>query len=208
MFGDLTENNKKLSLVKLDTLCKIQGGLQVSAETRKNLSLTMPYLRVANVYRNQLELSEIKNIDLTEGELERTRLQKDDILIVEGHGNRNEIGRAAIWDGSIDPVVHQNHLIRVRPDFEQATSIFLCYFVNSESGRQQLIGSSNTTSGLNTISTGKVKNLNLPIPPLSQQHQFAKIIEQIESQKEQAKKSLAESEALFQGLLAGYFGDN
>lgn len=43
-------------------------------------------------------------------------------------------------------------------------------------------------------------------PPLPLQQHFAKIVEQIEAQKAQAQTALTESEALFEGLLAGYFG--
>jgi type I restriction enzyme, S subunit len=45
----------------------------------------------------------------------------------------------------------------------------------------------------------------IPIPPLPLQQHFAKIVEQIEAQKAQAQAALTESEALFEGLLAGYF---
>ena len=46
------------------------------------------------------------------------------------------------------------------------------------------------------------------LPPLPLQKQFAEIVERIEAQKAQAQTALAESEALFEGLLAGYFGGN
>lgn len=34
---------------------------------------------------------------------------------VEGNGSPRQIGRAAVWDGSIDDCLHQNQPIRVRP---------------------------------------------------------------------------------------------
>lgn len=206
LFGDPVKNEKGWEVKKVETLADIQGGLQVSAESRKNLPLNLPYLRVANVFRGYLDLSEIKTIDLTEGELIRVELKKNDLLIVEGHGNKNEIGRVAIWDGSIKPIVHQNHLIRVRVDSNQILPTFLCFFINSESGKQQLHSASNTTSGLNTISTGKIKNITLPVPHLPLQQHFTQVVEQIEEQKAVVKQSLGESEVLFEGLLAEYFG--
>jgi type I restriction enzyme, S subunit len=113
-----------------------------------------------------LELSEIKLIRMTESERERTLLQTGDVLIVEGHGNPKEIGRAAVWDGSIDPCTHQNHLIRVRVYKDLLAPHFLETFLNSESGRSILIKSGKTTSGLNTISTRNVKAVQLLLPPL------------------------------------------
>ena len=115
MFGDPIENPMGWDRRQLGDISEVQGGLQV---TRKRAICPMerPYLRVANVLRDQLVLDEIKYIRLTEKELDRVRLRRSDLLIVEGHGNAAEIGRAAIWDGSVKDCVHQNHLIRVRPD--------------------------------------------------------------------------------------------
>ena len=92
--------------VLLGEISEIQGGLQVT-KRRNSLPVEVPYLRVANVYRNYLDLDEIKKIRLTERELKRTSLEKGDLLVVEGHGNPNEVGRVAMWDGSISPCVHQ-----------------------------------------------------------------------------------------------------
>ena len=60
---------------------------------------------------------------------------------------------------------------------------------------------SNSTSGLNTISTGKVKSIKIPIPPINLQNQFAEKIALIEEQKALAKQELQESEDLFNCLL-------
>ena len=88
----------------------ISGGLTKNSK-RHELPIKMPYLRVANVYYNELDLTEIKTIGVTENEIERTLLQKDDLLFVEGNGSKEQIGRVAIWNGSVENCLHQNHLI-------------------------------------------------------------------------------------------------
>ena len=175
MFGDPIGNPMRWERRRLGDVSEIQGGLQV---TRKRAShpLKKPYLRVANVLRNQLVLDEIKCIRLTENELDRVRLQRNDLLIVEGHGNPGEIGRSAIWDGSVKDCVHQNHLIRVRPNRDSIAPEFACAYLNSTSGRQHLLRSGKTTSGLNTISTSDVKACALFVPPLDLQNRFAEIV--------------------------------
>ena len=175
MFGDPIENPMRWERRRLGDMSEIQGGLQVTRK-RANHPLKKPYLRVANVLRDQLVLSEIKCICLTESELDRVRLQRNDLLIVEGHGNPGEIGRAAIWDGRVKDCVHQNHLIRVRPDGDTLIPEFACGYLNSASGRQHLLRSGKTTSGLNTISTSDVKACLLFVPPLDLQNRYADII--------------------------------
>ena len=175
MFGEPIDNPMRWEQRRLGDVSEIQGGLQVTRK-RANHPLKRPYLRVANVLRDQLVLDEIKCIRLTENELGRVRLQRNDLLIVEGHGNPGEIGRAAIWDGSIKDCVHQNHLIRVRPNRDSLIPEFACAYLNSTSGRQHLLRSGKTTSGLNTISTSDVKACALIVPPLDLQNRFAGIV--------------------------------
>lgn len=178
MFGDPVKNPKGWDVKELGELCDVQGGLQVSSR-RAGLPLTAPYLRVANVLRNRVDLTEIKQIELSELEYIRVKLSPSDILIVEGHGNPEEIGRCAIWKGDFDGFVHQNHLIRARIKSQDITPRFLCDYINSSGGRSQMMKSSNTTSGLNTISTGIVKSTKVIVPPGELQDTYSLIVDKV-----------------------------
>lgn len=68
MFGDPSKNPKGWKKVDLGLVGSVQGGLQVSA-SRSSLPCEISYLRVANVYRDALNLSEIKTIKATESEI-------------------------------------------------------------------------------------------------------------------------------------------
>lgn len=204
MFGDVATNEKKWEVEKLGNISGVQGGLQVTSKRVEN-SIELPYLRVANVYRDLLDLREIKMIKVTEAEAEKVCLVKGDILIVEGHGNPTEIGRSAVWDASIQPCLHQNHLIRVRVDTNFALPIFISHYINSPSGKQQMFKVGKTTSGLNTISTKNVKETFVVLPPLPLQTQFAEIVTQIEAQKALVKKAIDETQTLFDSLMSEYF---
>jgi type I restriction enzyme, S subunit len=50
-----------------------------------------------------------------------------------------------------------------------------------------------------------LKKINLPVPPLKLQNQFAQIVENIEAQKALVKQSLQKSEDLFNGLVQKAF---
>lgn len=171
MFGDPFSNPLAWPKVTLGDIGEVQGGLQVTGK-RSTLPLEVDYLRVANVYKNKLKLDEIKTIRVTQAELDRTSLKIGDMLVVEGHGNKNEIGRTAVWDGSIENCTHQNHLIRVRFDESVAVPEFVSRFLNSDGGRYQINKICNTTSGLNTISANSVRSLEVPLPPIHLQRKF------------------------------------
>lgn len=178
MFGDPVTNPKGWDKCCIGDVCEVQGGLQVSTK-REGLPLLKPYLRVANVLRNKLDLSEIKFMNVTEAEASRIALKQNDILVVEGHGNKVEIGRCAIWNGDIEDVIHQNHLIRVRVKARLVTAQLVNDFINSSGGRSQMLRSSNTTSGLNTISTGIVKSTEMYLPPIDMQISYERICKKV-----------------------------
>ncbi|PZO39848.1 MAG: restriction endonuclease subunit S [Pseudanabaena frigida] len=207
MFGDPIENSKGWDIENLGEISQVQGGLQVTPR-RDVLPIKAPYLRVANVYRNYLELGEIKQIGLTEDELVKVKLEKNDVLIIEGHGNTQEIGRCAVWNGSISPCVHQNHIIRVRADSKSINSLFLSHYINGSGGKKYFHGSSNTTSGLNTISTGIVKDCPIFLPPLPLQEKFAAIVQKSDRIRAQQREALRQAEHLFQTILHRAFRDN
>jgi type I restriction enzyme, S subunit len=191
--------------VLLGEISEIQGGLQVTSR-RNSLSVEAPYLRVANVYRNYLDLDEIKKIRLTERELERTSLESGDLLVVEGHGNPNEVGRVAMWDGSISPCVHQNHLIRVRLD-SRAVPAFIVTLLNSPEGRLHLLRSANTTSGLNTISTSDVRTTPVILPPLEEQRRIAEVLGKSDGLRAKRRRAIALLDDLVRSIFLDMFGD-
>ena len=207
MFGDPIENPMGWMRQQLGNLGEVQGGLQVSRK-RTAHPLEKPYLRVANVLRDQLVLSEIKRIRLTEREFTRVRLQRGDLLVVEGHGNAAEIGRAAIWDGSVRDCVHQNHLIRVRPGHSLIIPEFACAYLNSSSGRQHLLRSGKTTSGLNTITTSDVKGCAMFVPPLALQRRYAGIVESVREVIATADFGSRTASAVSASLMANLLGDS
>ena len=144
-------------------------------------------------------------IGLTEDELRRLELQPDDLLLVEGHGNIEEIGRCAMWNGSIPGCVHQNHLIRVRINRAAASSIYASRYLNGSAGRSYFREVSNTTSGLNTISTGIVKRCPILLPPISHQSKFALVVLKQERLRAQQREAARQAEQLFGALLGRAF---
>lgn len=173
-------------LAPLRNFSLISGGIQKTPD-RAPQSFNRPFLTVRNVQRGSLDLSAVERFELTTRELERYKLEAGDLLIVEGNGSRDHIGRNAIFPvGMKEEWIHQNHIIRVRFDGTNVDPRFASIYFNSQPGRDQMIERAATTTGLFTLSTSKVGSLELPILPLAEQR---RIIARIE-------KSLAQADAL------------
>lgn len=176
----------------LSEVAQIQGGIQKQSK-RAPRENHYPFLRVANVTSKGLDLSEIHRIELFGDELNRLRLQRGDLLVVEGNGSPSQIGRAAIWNGAIDDCVHQNHLIRVRAG-SVVLPEYLHLYWNSPANRDFLTAISSSTSGLHTLSVRKLQQVEVPIPPLEEQQRIVAILDDHLSRLDAAEELMRTSQ--------------
>lgn len=186
---------------------EITGGLTKNSR-RNELPLQMPYLRVANVYYNHLDLSEIKEIGVMEQEIDRCLLEKNDLLFVEGNGSKAQIGRVAIWNGQIPKCLHQNHIVKGRPLGNMLSEYALYYLISNE-GRKQIVNIAKSTSGLYTLSTNKIKGLRVPYCDLNDQKRILDDVKEklsvYGSIEQTIDTSLQQAEALRQSILKQAF---
>lgn len=191
----------------LGEVSAIQGGIQKQPKRIPDKN-AYPFLRVANVPRGWLNLDDVHQIELFGGELEKLRLYKGDLLIVEGNGSPSEIGRMAIWDGSIKDCVHQNHLIRVRLS-QGLTPEFVEAYWNSPQGRFRVFDVAHTTTGLYTLSVSKIAKLPVPLAPEAEQVVLMQIMEKLFKIETYVQATITQSEeeldSLEQSILAKAF---
>ena len=182
----------KWDQVTAGDITEVRGGIQKQPK-RKPLDNKYPFLRVANVGRGALDLAEVHEVELFNDELSTYRLRRGDLLVVEGNGSVDQIGRAAMWDGSIADCVHQNHLIRVRPG-ERILADFLALVWNAPSTIAQLVEVASSTSGLHTLSTATVKAVKLAVPSLEEQQRLVNEANRRLSLLDAAERSVATSQ--------------
>ncbi|HBB7076152.1 restriction endonuclease subunit S [Legionella pneumophila serogroup 1] len=160
----------------LGLIADVSGGLTKN-QKRNSLPVKMKYLRVANVYADKLLLDNVEEIGVTHAEAKKVLLIKNDLLVVEGNGSVEQIGRVALWDASKPGCGHQNHLIRVRldnPDYAR----FVLLFLLSPVGRDLIVKEASSTSGLHTLSISKISNLQIPIVTLSEAKLLINIVDE------------------------------
>ena len=161
----------------VDDCFVVTGGIQKTPR-RTPRDNAFPYVGVANVYRGRLDLSEVKQFELNEGELEKLRLEENDLLIVEGNGSASEIGRCARWTGELSNCVHQNHIIRCRPG-NPAISRFTELYLNSGIAVEAMRELAVTSAGLYNLSVGKIRKIRFPLPPLTEQHRIVAKVDEL-----------------------------
>jgi type I restriction enzyme, S subunit len=151
-------------VVPLGTVGKVSYGLQKYPGNRPGLH-ARPYLRVANVQRNRLDLTVVKTINVPAEEMSKYRLEEGDVLLCEGN-SVELVGRGAIWRGEIADCVHQNHVLRVRLDQSKALPEFVLSVINSSFGQAYFRSKAKQTTNLASINSKEVAGFPLVLPPV------------------------------------------
>ena len=126
-----------------------------------------PYLRVANVQRSMLDLSEIAFLEARDAEISNKLLAVGDLLIVEGHADPREIGRCAIVPPEATDFTFQNHLFRLRS--RSALPSYALLQLNSASTRRYWWRTCATSSGLHTINRAQLARLKIAMASTHEQ---------------------------------------
>jgi type I restriction enzyme S subunit len=191
----------------LGEITEIVGGVTVDQKRKPEDPITVPYLRVANVQRGHIDLSEIKTIIVERSTAARLELLDGDILLNEG-GDRDKIGRGWVWDGSIRGMIHQNHVFRARPHCDGVNPFFVSHYAN-EMGRRFFMEQGKQTTNLASISLTKLSQLPVPLPPAAETSKIlTRLAEGLDAADDAAKElddEAADAARLKQSILKAAF---
>lgn len=154
------------SVAPLRYVARVQTGVAKGKDLEGRIARTVPYLRVANVQDGHIDLTDVAEIEIAEHDVSRYLLRRGDVLMNEG-GDFDKLGRGDIWQGQIDPCVHQNHVFAVRPTGVSAE--WLNLITSSSYAQQYFMTRSKQSTNLASISSRNVMNLPVVLPPPSEQ---------------------------------------
>lgn len=153
----------------------LQNGFTLNADRRARFKRRR-YLRVANVQRDALDLSDVKELEAGDLEFAPRILAVDDLLVVEGHADRMQIGRCARVTQEAAGMTFQNHLFRLRTK-GAIVPAFACLWLNSTYAQRFWNARCATSSGLNTINQRTLKRLTIPVPTTAEQQAITNLAE-------------------------------
>lgn len=147
---------------RLKHTASIQSGIPKGKNLTDKTTISVPMLRVANVQDGYLNLDDIHQIDIEPHELERYSLRKGDVLMNEG-GDNDKLGRGAVWQGEIEPCIHQNHVFVIRT--ENIEPEWLQQLMQSSYAKFYFYSVAKQSTNLASISSSNIKETPLFIPP-------------------------------------------
>jgi type I restriction enzyme S subunit len=166
-----------------------------------------PYVRVANVFEDRIDLSDVKKMNFTPAEFETFKLSDGDVLLNEGQ-TPDLLGRPAIWRNQIDGCCFQNTLIRFRAKdgiaAEWALLVFRAYLHTKRFKRESQI-----TTNIAHLSAGRFAKIEFPVPSPAE---CAEILRRVSDELSAAADTLAildaeaaDAERLKQSILKAAF---
>ena len=192
----------------LDLLGEIASGVAKGTKRDANVQVReVPYLRVANVQRGFLDLSEVKTILATDRDISELTLQTGDILFNEG-GDRDKLGRGWVWRGEVANCIHQNHVFRMRPYLAEVLPELISHHGNTF-GKTWFQRAGKQTTNLASINMTMLRIFPVPLGPAEEQrellNQLELQIEQIDRQEQAVELGLKQSIAQRQNILRAAF---
>ena len=178
MFGDPIENQKNWQVVKLrDIVTDVRYGTSKPAVEGGRY----PYLRMNNLtVDGDLDLNDLKYIDIPDNEIEKCVVRKGDILF-----NRTNsidlIGKTAVFN-LLDDMVIAGYIIRIRLNNQILPDVFSQY-MNLEAMKKVLRGMAKGAVNQANINAQELQSIKVYIPNMELQKQYVEFKEEIDKSR-------------------------
>lgn len=181
--------------------------------SQKSGPVGLPVLRIPNVVGGEVNLSEMKLVDLPEKERERLTLRDGDLLFVRTNGNPDYVGRSAVYQrADLDAsgldggnCVYASYLIRARIGKASVTAHYIQAYLSTSYGRKLLRERAKTSAGQYNINIDGLGSLPVLVPSMHLQDQFNARSDGVKAIMSQQQAALEKAQATFNALLAQAF---
>lgn len=204
--GGLPDVPPEWAWAKVNQTGLVQLGRQRAPQFHTGPNM-LPYLRVANVFENRIDVSDVMQMHFSDADEDAYKLAAGDILLNEGQ-SLELVGRPAIYRGELPKACFTNTLVRysveegVLPEF--ALAVFLHYM---HSGRFRRIAT--ITTNIAHLGAGRFAELEFPLPGTEEQEEIvrrlAEQMESVERQRAAISKALKQAAAQRQNILRAAF---
>jgi type I restriction enzyme S subunit len=198
MFGDESKfESKSIEEIASDEKYSLSSGPFGSNLTSKDYTPDgVIILRGTNVTKGELDLSDIKYVSEQKAkDLERSEIKPDDVVIVAVGSS----GTALKIPASLPRAIMSQNFNKVTPNKKMVLPIYLEYSINSEIVQRQF-RKIMTNAGRTFLGLTRIREVKIPVPSPEEQRSFEKVVDKIETIKNQLKKSLQELQNLYGSL--------
>ena len=208
MFGDSVANTKNFPSTTLETVMTVfpQNGLYKPQTDYVQDDTGIPILRIDAFYNGKVtNWNTLKRLICSETEIDRYLLRENDIVI--NRVNSIEyLGKCAHIVGLKEKTVFESNMMRFHMDEKKVNAVYVTEVLCTEDIYRQILRRAKKSVNQASINQEDVKSLEILVPPLSLQNQFAAFVERVDQQKQTVQQSLEKLESMKKALMQEYFG--
>ena len=208
MFGDSVANTKNFPSTTLETVMTVfpQNGLYKPQTDYVQDDTGIPILRIDAFYNGKVtNWNTLKRLICSETEIDRYLLKENDIVI--NRVNSIEyLGKCAHIVGLKEKTVFESNMMRFHMDEKKVNAVYVTEVLCTEDIYRQILRCAKKSVNQASINQEDVKSLEILVPPLSLQNQFAAFVERVDQQKQTVQQSLEKLELMKKALMQEYFG--
>ncbi|CAL9581061.1 Type-1 restriction enzyme EcoKI specificity protein [Streptomyces sp. enrichment culture] len=150
-----------------------------------------PYLRVANVQWDRIDVADLAMMNFPPAEQGRYRLKPGDLLVNEGG---SWPGRAAVWNGEISEIYYQKALHRIRARGKELTRWLYYCLVAAE--RLRVFQVQGNTSTMTHLTREQLRPQRFPFPEIPTQARLVGELDRAASRDAEVKLLLSRQRTL------------
>ena len=199
MFGNPVENERGWEVKKLGEVCVIErgGSPRPISDYLTNSENGVNWIKIGDAVEGSRFINHTEEKIKPEGVKKSRMVYKGDFIL----SNSMSFGKPYIL--GLDGCIHDGWLV-IRDSNGLFNKNYLYYYLSSNDlyceFKKLAVG-----GVVNNLNSKIVRDVNVSIPPLAIQHEFASQIESIDKQKALIKQSIAEAETLLASRMQYYF---
>ena len=204
MFGNPDVNENNWETYKMEQLCDVGSSKRIYQNEQSRIGI--PFLRISDLVNRIDTGSKESDLYIPEDRFEELKKQglvpkSGDILLTA----RGTLGRCYIIQDD-DEFYFQDGMITWLSKYDaKITPLYISYLFEMPGFRKQ-IDSLQAGSTVAYLSISMTKKLNIMLPPIELQNQFADFVVQVDKSKVAIQAALDKSQLLFDSLMQKYFG--
>ena len=201
MFGSMPQNEKGW---KIGTIRDVVKDVHYGSSRKASDDGKYPYLRMNNITDSgELDLTDIKRIDVPDNELDKCTVRKGDVLFNRTN-SKEHVGKTCVYNRD-ETMVLAGFVVRVRVN-EKVIPEFLSAFLNTSFSKALLYNMCKAAIGQANINAQELQSIAIYIPPVELQEEFSKFKDQVDKSKVAVQSALDKAQLLFDSLMQQYFG--
>lgn len=197
MFGDPVTNPKAWQVVKSG---KIFSEKPRIGTTRPATGSGCVIVRVGEIGSYDIAFDRCSRVELDRSEIERYSLQIGDTVLARAIGSKEQLGKCSYFAGSHETVCIDSHVMRLRPDPGKIDPIWFNFLLMTPAGKRLLQSKGGATAVQFNINAQQASDIDVPLPPLNTQREFARICARVRSQRRVSIDAATNLDSLFFAL--------